>query len=134
MRTQLSDDGAILHIHIPMKLRRRGGRKVIIISGDPASKPASASLNEDTMVRALVKARRWQVMLEKEEVSTIKDLAQKEGVDKSFMARILRLNSLAPDIIDKILSGDYPDSISLESLRRGIPVSWKEQKVMFNML
>jgi hypothetical protein len=72
-------------------------------------------------------------MLEKEEASTIKDLAQKEGVDKSLMACILWLNSLAPDIIDKILSGDYPDSISLESLRPGIPVSWKEQRTMFNM-
>ena len=34
MKTQLSEDGTILHIHIPMKLRRRGGRKVIVTSGD----------------------------------------------------------------------------------------------------
>lgn len=67
-------------LHIPMQLRRRGGRKVIITPdggvGAPETEPA---MPDDPVVRALVKARRWQTMLESGEASTIKDLAAKEG-------------------------------------------------------
>jgi hypothetical protein len=133
MRTQLSDDGTILHIHIPMKLRRRGGRKVIVTSGDPPLKADSDFLHKDPLVRALAKARRWQTMLENGEAATIKDLALELKVDKSFLARILRLSSLAPDIVEIILSGDYPDSINLETLRQGIPLSWSEQRVLYDL-
>lgn len=133
MRTQLSDDGTILHIHIPMKLRRRGGKKVIITSGNSSPKAESAMIHEDPIVRSLAKARRWQLLLESGKTSTIKDLANKEGVDNSLLARTLRLNALAPDIVELILSGDYPDEINLENLRKGIPSSWAEQRAMFNL-
>ncbi|OSM07639.1 putative LacI family regulatory protein [Magnetofaba australis IT-1] len=83
------------------------------------------------MVRALAKARRWQSMLENGAAATIKDLARQEGVDKSFMARTLRLNSLAPEIVESILDGSYPDTISLESLRSPFSLVWKDQKEYF---
>ena len=134
MTTRLSDDGTILHIHIPMKLRRRGGRKVIITSDggvyNPDSEPA---MPDDPVVKALAKARRWQTMLESGETATIKDLADKEGVERSYLARTLKLNILAPHIVEKVLAGDYPDSISLESLRGKIPLDWEEQQQRFGV-
>ncbi|MBF0147130.1 MAG: hypothetical protein HQL85_13270 [Magnetococcales bacterium] len=134
MRTHLSDDGTILHIHIPMALRRRGGKKVIVTSGAAKTSDEPDRFHEDPVVRALVKARRWQGMLENGEAATIQDLARQEGVDKSFMARTLRLNALAPDIVEMILAGDYPDTISLEVLRRGISLNWDEQRNTFILL
>ncbi|MEO5366436.1 MAG: hypothetical protein H7831_08795 [Magnetococcus sp. WYHC-3] len=80
------------------------------------------------VVRALIRARRWQGLLESGEVATIKELAEKEGVEKSYLAKLLKLNILAPAIVDTILRGDYPDSISLEKLREGIPLDWEEQQ------
>ena len=134
MSATLSEDGAILNIHIPWKLRRRGGKKVIVTADgrtvDPGAGPA---MPDDPVVRALVKARRWQNMLENGEAATIADLARKEGVDNSLMARTLRLNALAPVIVEAILDGSYPDTISLESLRRPIPLSWEEQAAYFKL-
>jgi len=55
---------------------------------------------------------------------------------------MLRLTSLAPDIIEAILRGDEPDGLSLEKLRKNllvlrskllrrvVPVRWEEQKAM----
>jgi hypothetical protein len=34
----------------------------------------------------------------------------------------------APDIIEAILRGDEPDGLSLEKLRRNLPVRWEEQR------
>lgn len=128
MTARLSVDGKILHIHIPMQLRRRGGRKVIITpDGGVGASGAEPAMPDDPVVRALVKARKWQTMLETGEAATIKDLAVKEGVERSYLARLLRLNSLSPVIVDAILLGNYPETISLETLRAGIPLDWEEQ-------
>ncbi|MBF0436749.1 MAG: hypothetical protein HQL77_15440 [Magnetococcales bacterium] len=69
------------------------------------------------MVRILAEARRWQGMLENGAAATIRDLARQKGVDKFFMVRTLRLNALAPAVVESILAGDHPDEINLESLK-----------------
>ena len=132
MTMRLSEDGTILHIHIPMQLRRRGGRKVIIAPSGNTAKDDIA-IHEAPVVRALVKARRWQTMLESGEAATIKDLAVKEGVDRSYLAKLLKLNILAPAIVERVLEGNYPDTISLEILRAGIPLDWEEQRQRFGV-
>jgi hypothetical protein len=40
---------------------------------------------------------------------------------------LLRLAGLAPNIIEAILRGDEPDGLSLEKLRKNLPVRWDEQ-------
>ena len=131
MAAWLSADGAILHIHIPMQLKRRGRHKVMV----PAvPKPGDErSVVEDPLVNALVRARRWQKILESGEVATIKDLAAKEGVDRSYLARLLKLNVLSPAIVERVLTGNYPDPINLETLRVGIPLLWGEQERVFGV-
>jgi len=42
--------------------------------------------------------------------------------------RMLRLTSLAPDIIEAILRGKEPEGMSLEKLRKDLPVAWSEQR------
>jgi len=41
---------------------------------------------------------------------------------------MLRLTSLAPDIIEVILRGDEPDGISLRRLQKDLPVCWGKQR------
>ena len=41
---------------------------------------------------------------------------------------MLRLTSLAPDIIEAILRGDEPEGLSLEKLRKNLPMRWDEQR------
>ncbi|MBF0626117.1 MAG: hypothetical protein HQL82_15080 [Magnetococcales bacterium] len=136
MNAHLSEDGTILHIHIPMQLRRRGGRKVILTPDGRTAATAAApkpAMPDDPVVRALIRARRWQGLLESGEVATIKELAEKEGVEKSYLAKLLKLNILAPVIVETILRGNYPDSLSLEKLRAGIPLDWEEQQELFGL-
>jgi hypothetical protein len=49
------------------------------------------------------------------------------GVDNSYVARVLRLTLLAPDLIEAILEGTEPDGLSLEKLYR-LPDDWEEQR------
>ncbi len=49
-------------------------------------------------------------------------------IDVTNVRRMLRLNSLAPDIVEAILNGRAPEGLSLRQLHRGIPVSWRKQR------
>ena len=116
---------------IPMRLRRRNGRQMILTDGDavPATqhRPSGNEANQ-TLIEAVAKGHQWQEQIESGEYSSLEDLAQAVGVDRTYIGRMLRLTSLAPDIIESILRGDEPDGISLEKLRKDLPVGWDEQR------
>lgn len=80
------------------------------------------------MVRAVARAFHWQSLLESGEVGSISTLATRFHVDHSYVARTLRLASLAPAIVEMILAGKEPDSLSLRRLAKGFPMRWDEQK------
>lgn len=48
-------------------------------------------------------------------------------MDNSYLARMLRLTLLAPDIIEVIIEGTEPDGLSLEKLY-GAPAAWEGQR------
>ncbi len=56
------------------------------------------------------------------------DIAKEQGVDRSYVGRMLQLTSLAPDIVESILAGQAFEDISLQYCRKGIPVFWEEQR------
>ena len=47
-------------------------------------------------------------MLESGEFSSISELAEKEGIAFTYMARLMRLSLLAPEIVDAIMDGLQP--------------------------
>jgi hypothetical protein len=121
-----------LHIHIPMLIRRMRGRKVIIapkaLDGDV---PDSPEMVQTAIVQALARASSWADILESGEVKFISDLAMNLDVDNSYVARILKLSTLAPDIVEAILNGEEPTGLSLAKLTKTFPTDWNEQRAMF---
>ena len=81
-----------------------------------------------TLVVALARAYRWQELLDTGEAGSIVELAQKYDVDRSYVGRILKLTSLAPNIVEAILAGNEPEGISLRELQKGLPVCWLKQQ------
>ncbi|MFO7899447.1 MAG: hypothetical protein R6V58_10360, partial [Planctomycetota bacterium] len=74
---------------------------------------AEAGPAQQPIVIALARARRWQEMLDTGEVGSVTELGDRLDADRSYTARILRLNLLAPDIIEAILAGREPTGLSL---------------------
>ena len=67
-------------------------------------------------------------MLERGEAENVQALANKLGLDKSNVGRLIRLVNLAPDIIEKVLCGDAPPKLTMERLKVSIPELWSEQR------
>jgi hypothetical protein len=119
-------DGSTITVRIPMKWKRHGGRKVIIApDGGDAWAPAKPQPDK-SLIRALARAHRWKRMLEECRYRSAGELAEVEGVTRSFFNRLLRLTLLAPDIQEAIIDGRQPKGMQLEELTRMMPTRTAE--------
>jgi hypothetical protein len=66
--------------------------------------------------------------LESGEVRSLRELAQREGVDSSYVSRMVNLSSLAPDIVGAILDDALPNHITLFDLAVDPPALWEAQR------
>ena len=57
----------------------------------------------------------------------MKEIARCEGVDDSYVSRMVNLTTLAPDIVAAILDETLPPEVTLFELAAGTPVLWVEQ-------
>jgi hypothetical protein len=90
-----------------MTFKKRGGRKVIVLPdgthGNPAPIPFSATI-DNTMIKAVARAFRWQRLLENGTYDGAMDeIAKAEKIGPSFVSRVIRLALLAPDIVEGLV-------------------------------
>ena len=114
-----------LSVRVPFAIRKRGGRKLVITPDGTAHRPRPRI--DNTLVKAIARAHRWQRMLESGECGSITELAEAEKINRSFICRVLRLTLLAPEIVEAILEGRQPEEVSLSALMRPFPVEWCKQ-------
>jgi len=79
------------------------------------------------MVKALARAFRWRRLLESGDYASIGDLAKAQGVNFSYMCRVLRLTLLSPKIVQSILDGRAGSELSLNVLLKPNSPVWAEQ-------
>ena len=120
------ENGALV-VRVPVRFYRRNGRQMIVSPGDSSEPEPTVPTPNRKLVENLAKAFRWQEQLESGEYATLEELGKAVGVDRTYVSRILQLNSLAPPLVERILSGDEPTGQSLESLRNAIPEVWARQ-------
>jgi len=121
-------DGRTVTVRIPISIRRRGGRKLVLApDGTPDTGPAICRRIDNAMVKAIARAFRWREMLENGTHATIAEVAAAEKINESYVGRVLRLTLLAPDIVEAILNGRQPAEMTLAVLMRRFPVGWVEQ-------
>ena len=122
----VSRDGDAIVVRIPVRFHRRNGRQMVLTHASNGDRDPERESN-GTLLSALAKGYRWQEQLESGQYTSLEDLAAANGVDRTYVGRILRLTSLAPEIVQRILSGDEPEGISLAKLRMKLPMLWEEQ-------
>ncbi len=123
---ETSDHGLV--VDVPLKLKKRAGRKEVILTDVFSDGAIERMPHQEALVIALARAHRWQKLLDEGQFKSVSDLAREIGLDPSFAARLLRLTLLAPDIIEAILMGEEPSGLSLTTLTKKVSVVWEEQR------
>jgi hypothetical protein len=118
---------AVVTIKVPFAVRKRGGRK-LIFAPDGAPVPPLAPQVDNTLVKALARAFRWQKMLETGRYATIKEIAKAEKINPSYVSRVLRLTLMAPATVEAILEGLETGAPTLAEAMARFPVEWARQR------
>ena len=130
VEANISPDGAQVTISVPLQFRRRGGRKQIFAPDGHRCRHVTRPQIDSTLVKAIARASRWQRMLESGHYASIAELARAEQIDASYVARVLRLTLIAPDLAIKLLDGLAPQ-VTLGGLRKALPIEWERQREAF---
>jgi hypothetical protein len=116
---------ASITVRVPLAIRRRGGRKLVVTPDGslPGHAPADPAL-----VKALARAHRWKRLLEEGHYGSLAELAKAERIDRSYLGKMLRLTLLAPDILEAILDGRQSAELGLSALMKLFPLAWEAQR------
>ena len=121
--------GAKLTTFIPVRIKRHGGRKVVI----PAAAGDKMPEHDAPILTALSKAFHWQRLIDEGIVSSGSDIARREGLHQTTVNELLRLTLLSPTLVRSILDGRQPKTLSLLWLKNNLPPSdWREQHALFD--
>ena len=77
-QAQVSPDGRVLTVSLPLRLRKRGGRKRVVAPDGVLAGLSLRSRVDGTLVKALARAHRWQGLLESGACGSIAELAAAE--------------------------------------------------------
>lgn len=118
---QISNGDAI--VTIPVRMHRRSGKRRL-----RANKAEFAELSSEltTLQTALVRGYRWRDMLDHGEVASMKEIAERENIDFSYVSRMINMTMLSPDLTEAILDDTIPD-LTVEEIAIAPPDLWDEQ-------
>jgi len=115
----------------PMLLKRRGVELRLIV-GD---RNRSAAIVDLSLLKAVARAHRWFDELSTGTARSLAAIAAREGLNVRYVGRLIRLAFLAPDIVESIVEGWQPTTLTAEALTRRIdlPLSWCAQRTALNI-
>ncbi len=115
--------------NIPMQMRRRGMEMRLVIGGSDEVRV------DQTLLKTIIRAHRWFNDLVSGKVKNMTEIALREGVDRSYVSRVVNLAFLAPDITERIMEGRQPADLNIEKLtkRINLPLSWVQQRQVLDL-
>lgn len=122
-----TDSAGPSDIILPIPLRRSTGLVRWVL--EPAVAPPAPRI-DPALIRTLRRAQDWWAKLEDGSAVSVEALARAERLSPSLVTRIVRLAFLAPDIVDALVGGHQPRTLTARSLmnRPPLPLSWDEQR------
>ena len=106
---------------------KRCGRAIRLISSTAPEKPAEP---DPKLIALLSRAQDWFERLATGKATALETIAKDEKVTSSWVARVIHLAFLAPDIAQAIVDGRQPADLTAERLMRLVPLptAWAAQR------
>ena len=118
---------------VPLSIKRRHRTKLILPPVGAVMAEAHTSMDLP-LARTLGKAFYWERLIESGEVANATELARLFKLEAGWVAEVLRMTLLAPDIVRAIVEGRQPRHLNLHAVRgrqKEVPLDWEEQRRLF---
>ena len=118
-----------LCIRWSMRLHRTG-HDIRLVIPSPNGEPEAAKRNP-SLIRLVGQGRKWYRQLTSGAMPSLRAIATAEGFTERYVSRVLKGSLLAPDIVQRILDGRQPVTMTVRKLLDPIPSDWSEQRRYF---
>jgi hypothetical protein len=121
----------ILTLKVPARLKRVGREMRMLVENTGDRAPADRGL-----LRIVARAHNVQLRLMQNVDLTVHDVAREEHVSAAYIYSVLRLSSLAPDIVSAIVNGRNPPQLTAKKLMRlspHLPIDWLAQRKLLGI-
>jgi hypothetical protein len=118
-------EDTVVRIDCPISMRRRGVEmRMVVTNGVDRHRDPDPALTH-----LVLRAHRYLAILNDGKGKTLSDVAAMEAVELSEVSRILPLAFIAPSIVESVLAGTQPVSLTAQRLLRlpDLPASWQQQ-------
>lgn len=110
-------------VEVPFEFVQRSARSQIVLNGNAPK----GSGPDPALTMAVARAHLWSEQPLSGKAKSVSELAQSSRRAR-YLARIVRLGFLAPDIVEAILDGKSPVGLTLEQLRKPVSLDWDQQR------
>jgi site-specific DNA recombinase len=114
-----------------VNLRRSGIETKLVYPAGEA--PAVHNRSIKALQKALLTSLEWNEDLLNGRVRSIDALIERDKLNSRQVYRLRKLAFLAPDIMERIIAGDVPDTLTLERLKKDFPLDWQAQRNHFRL-
>ena len=121
-----NDPANVLTLTVMARLQRVGREMRMLVENSEDQTTANPGL-----LRIIARAHDIQARLTQNTDLTLHSIASQEHVSAGYVSRLLRLPSLAPDIVTAIINGKNLPHLTAKKLMRlalQLPVDWTEQR------
>jgi hypothetical protein len=122
----VADKAEPILLRAQITLRRRGVESKLVLRDGTTQdqKP------DPILCQTIARARSWFEEIASGRVASIREMSRKVGTDETDITRVLPLAFLAPDILETILDGRQPTTLTAKELKRipRFPSDWAAQR------
>ena len=113
-------------IAFPVQFKRRGVETKLVL----APQDASVRVPDPKLCDLIASAHRWHRLLTSGRARSVRQIAEIDDAVESEVSRLLPLAFLAPTIVEAILDGSQPASLTANALKRigALPAEWQAQR------
>src|SRR5467141_1355238 len=116
-----------IELTTPVAFRRRGVEMRLVL-------PAMASQNDrskcgPTLIKAIARGRAWFEELAAGRARSLRELAERDGITRRYVRRLVDLAFLSPELVEAILHGRQPVELTATRLTElDLPLDWTDQR------
>lgn len=114
-----------------VNLRRSGIESKLVYPAE--STPTVHLRSVKALQQALLKSLQWNEDLVTGNVESVEALIARDQLNPRQMHKLRKLAFLAPDIMERIVAGNVPETLTLERLKNDFPLDWRAQREHFGL-
>jgi site-specific DNA recombinase len=107
--------------------RRRGVEMRLVLPGVAIQNDRSRC--DPTLIKAVARGRAWFEELAAGRARSLRELAERSGITRRYVRRLVDLAFLSPELVEAILHGQQPVQLTATRLTElDLPLDWIDQR------